>query len=357
MKLKSRLTLAASLALSLCGMSHAATELVIATVNNGHMIEMQKLTQALREGQPRHQAQVGDAGRRRAAPARHHRHRHQGRPVRRDDHRHVRDADLGQEGLAERAQDRRRLRRRRPAAGHAQRPVGRRQALRRAVLRRKLDADVPQGPGRQGRHHVRRAPDLGPTSQTLAAKIHDPKNGVYGICLRGKPGWGDNMAFLTTHGQHLRRPVVRHELEAAARQQALEGRDHLLRRPAEELRPARLVGQQLQRDPGAVQRRQVRHVDRRDDRRLVHHRPEAEQGGRQGGLRAGARTPSRPRAPTGCGPGRWRFRRAPRSADAAQKFITWATSQGLHQPGRQGKGLGRGAHRHAQVAPTPTPSS
>ena len=34
--------------------------------------------------------------------------------------------------------------------------------------------------------------------KTLAAKIHDPKNGVYGICLRGKPGWGDNMAFLTT---------------------------------------------------------------------------------------------------------------------------------------------------------------
>jgi sorbitol/mannitol transport system substrate-binding protein len=32
----------------------------------------------------------------------------------------------------------------------------------------------------------------------LAAKIHDPANGVYGICLRGKPGWGDNMAFLST---------------------------------------------------------------------------------------------------------------------------------------------------------------
>jgi len=31
-----------------------------------------------------------------------------------------------------------------------------------------------------------------------AAKIHDPKNGVYGICLRGKPGWGDNMAFVST---------------------------------------------------------------------------------------------------------------------------------------------------------------
>jgi sorbitol/mannitol transport system substrate-binding protein len=37
-----------------------------------------------------------------------------------------------------------------------------------------------------------------PQIKELAAKIHDPKNGVYGICLRGKPGWGDNMAFLTT---------------------------------------------------------------------------------------------------------------------------------------------------------------
>ncbi len=31
-----------------------------------------------------------------------------------------------------------------------------------------------------------------------AGKMHDPKAGVYGICLRGKPGWGDNMAFMTT---------------------------------------------------------------------------------------------------------------------------------------------------------------
>jgi sorbitol/mannitol transport system substrate-binding protein len=33
-----------------------------------------------------------------------------------------------------------------------------------------------------------------------ADKINDPANGVYGICLRGKPGWGENMAFLTTLG-------------------------------------------------------------------------------------------------------------------------------------------------------------
>lgn len=32
----------------------------------------------------------------------------------------------------------------------------------------------------------------------VAAAMHKPEDGVYGICLRGKPGWGDNMAFLST---------------------------------------------------------------------------------------------------------------------------------------------------------------
>ena len=31
-----------------------------------------------------------------------------------------------------------------------------------------------------------------------AAKITDKPHEIYGICLRGKPGWGENMAFLTT---------------------------------------------------------------------------------------------------------------------------------------------------------------
>lgn len=31
-----------------------------------------------------------------------------------------------------------------------------------------------------------------------AAKIHNPAAGVYGICLRGRAGWGDNMALLST---------------------------------------------------------------------------------------------------------------------------------------------------------------
>jgi sorbitol/mannitol transport system substrate-binding protein len=31
-----------------------------------------------------------------------------------------------------------------------------------------------------------------------AAKIHNPAAGIYGICLRGRAGWGDNMALLGT---------------------------------------------------------------------------------------------------------------------------------------------------------------
>lgn len=32
----------------------------------------------------------------------------------------------------------------------------------------------------------------------VAAAVHNPGEGVYGMCLRGKAGWGDNMAFLST---------------------------------------------------------------------------------------------------------------------------------------------------------------
>jgi sorbitol/mannitol transport system substrate-binding protein len=34
--------------------------------------------------------------------------------------------------------------------------------------------------------------------QEWASKVHNPTHGVYGICLRGKPGWGENTALLTT---------------------------------------------------------------------------------------------------------------------------------------------------------------
>ncbi|MFT7116005.1 MAG: sorbitol/mannitol transport system substrate-binding protein [Rhodoferax sp.] len=52
MKLITRLTAVAAVALSLCNASQAATELVIATVNNGHMVEMQKHTGAFEAANP-----------------------------------------------------------------------------------------------------------------------------------------------------------------------------------------------------------------------------------------------------------------------------------------------------------------
>ena len=32
----------------------------------------------------------------------------------------------------------------------------------------------------------------------IASKVHDPENGMYGTCQRGKAGWGENMAFVGT---------------------------------------------------------------------------------------------------------------------------------------------------------------
>jgi multiple sugar transport system substrate-binding protein/sorbitol/mannitol transport system substrate-binding protein len=32
----------------------------------------------------------------------------------------------------------------------------------------------------------------------IAAQLHDPENGIYGTCQRGKAGWGENMAFVGT---------------------------------------------------------------------------------------------------------------------------------------------------------------
>ena len=45
-----------------------------------------------------------------------------------------------------------------------------------------------------------------------ARKTTDRADDINGICLRGKAGWGENMAFLTALDQHVRRQVVRREL-------------------------------------------------------------------------------------------------------------------------------------------------
>jgi sorbitol/mannitol transport system substrate-binding protein len=34
--------------------------------------------------------------------------------------------------------------------------------------------------------------------ENFASKVNNPEKGIFGICLRGKPSWGENMAYLTT---------------------------------------------------------------------------------------------------------------------------------------------------------------
>ncbi len=51
----------------------------------------------------------------------------------------------------------------------------------------------------------------------FADKLTDKANGQYGICLRGKAGWGENMAYRVDGGEHVRRPLVRREVAGAAR--------------------------------------------------------------------------------------------------------------------------------------------
>ena len=143
-----------------------------------------------------------------------------------------------------------------------------------------------------------------------ADKMTDKAAGVYGICLRGKPGWGENMAFLTATVQFVRRALVRREVEPAVQHARVEEDARLLRLADEGRRTSRRLVQRLQREPRAVQRRQVRHVDRRDGRGRIRDRSEGVEGRRQGRLRARARTTVSARAPTGCGPGRSRFRPA-----------------------------------------------
>jgi sorbitol/mannitol transport system substrate-binding protein len=195
MKLKPSLVLAAVLALS--GAAQAATELVVATVNNGHMIEMQKLTKNFEAANPDIKVKwvTLEEGVLRQRVT----------------------TDIATKGGQFDVM----------TIGMYETPIwGKKGWLQELKTDAAYDADdilpaMRNGLSVDGKMFA--APFYGESSmlmyrkdladkagvqvpdrptwtqiKDLAAKIHDPKNGVYGICLRGKPGWGDNMAFLTT---------------------------------------------------------------------------------------------------------------------------------------------------------------
>ncbi|MGY4496316.1 hypothetical protein ACVWYH_000243 [Bradyrhizobium sp. GM24.11] len=185
--------------------------------------------QRIHQGEPGHFCQMGDARGKRAAPARHHRYRHQGWPIRRADHRHLRGSDLGQEGLAGTArQSRRRLRRRRPAAEDQGCGLRRRQALCRAVLRRELDDHVPHRPVREGRPEDAGEADLGVRDRCRQEADRQERRRLRHLPARqGRLGREHGLPL--GDGQFLRRALVRREVAAAVQHAGMEDHAHDLR--------------------------------------------------------------------------------------------------------------------------------
>ncbi|HXE48475.1 MAG TPA: sugar ABC transporter substrate-binding protein [Ramlibacter sp.] len=195
MNLKATLALAAAMAIG--GTAHAATELVIATVNNGHMIEMQKLTKNFEQANPDIKVKwvTLEEGVLRQRVT----------------------TDIATKGGQFDIM----------TIGMYETPIwGKKGWLQELKPDATYDVDdllpaMRNGLSVDGKLYA--APFYGESSmlmyrkdladkagvqlgdrptwtqvKDLAAKIHNPKEGVYGICLRGKPGWGDNMAFITT---------------------------------------------------------------------------------------------------------------------------------------------------------------
>ncbi len=195
MNLKTKLVISMTLALG--ASAYAATDLVIATVNNGHMIEMQKLTPHFEKAHPDIKLKwvTLDEGTLRSRVT----------------------TDIATKGGQFDVM----------TIGMYETPIwGKKGWLKELKFDAAYDVDdllpaMRNGLSVDGKLYA--APFYGESSMLMyrkdladkagikfaerptwdqvrdaAAKMHDPANGVYGICLRGKPGWGDNMAFLTT---------------------------------------------------------------------------------------------------------------------------------------------------------------
>ena len=145
-----------------------------------------------------------------------------------------------------------------------------------------------------------------------ARKITDRATGINGICLRGKAGWGENMAFLTAMSNSFGARWFDENWKPQFDQPEWKNTLQLLRRPDEGRRPAGRLVERLQREPRPVPAGQVRHVDRRHRRRLLRDRSRRT---RRSPTRSASRwrpTTASASAATGCGPGRWPSRPARR---------------------------------------------
>lgn len=198
MKLNRLVTaIAGSLLITATSLTHAETELVIATLNNGHMIEMQKHTKVFEEANPdikiKWVTMEENVLRSRVT------------------------TDIATKGGQFDIM----------TIGMYETPIwGKKGWLAPLETSEAYDANdifpaIRNGLSHEGKMYA--APFYGESSMTMyrkdltdkagitlpakptwadmeqaVAAMHNPDEGIYGICLRGKAGWGDNMAFLST---------------------------------------------------------------------------------------------------------------------------------------------------------------
>jgi len=231
---------------------------------------------------------------------------------------------------------------------------------------RELDADVPAATLGAKRPGVIRCRPITTWDQCCATyRRQDPrtrKNGVYGICLRGQARLGAEQHGL--HHDEWSTPFGGQWFDmswkaANSKPRPWPRRDStfFLRRSAEEIRPTRQQRQQLQRDPRALRRRQMRPiVDRRPrSRRRSSTDPKAKarwptrwlfaaRGRTAGGRQKGSKLASGLGALGPC-------RRVRKNGGTnAQKFIRAGAShrRNTSSSSRKKNGWATVAHRHAQ---------
>ena len=184
--------------------------------------------------------------------------------------------------------------------------------------------------------------------ESFAAKLTDRAHQQYGVCLRGKPGWGENMAFIdtlvNTFGGRWFNDKWQPQLDTKPWHDAVT----FYVEPAAQRRSAGRQLQRLQREPGALYHRPLRDVDRCDGRSGLRLRSQEEPGRRQGRLRAGTDRQRTERQPLVLGLG----------AGGAQEFAqggggevvpAMGNVRRLHQAGGADQRMGGGAARHAAI--------
>ena len=97
-----------------------------------------------------------------------------------------------------------------------------------------------------------------------AKKITDPRHGNLRHLPSGQARLGREHGFSDRGLELVRSALVRREMAAPVQYARVEEYPHVLRRLDESRGTSRRFGQWLQREPRALQRRQVRNVDRRD---------------------------------------------------------------------------------------------